>query len=588
MSALPLTLKIPKFPTFVTRPSHQFVVQTIDYLQQSLRFDLAAGLTVALVAVPQAMAYAAIAGVNPIYGLYAAIIPAIMGSLFGSSHHLVTGPSNATALVTAGVLVAVGGGAGLEYVFALAILSGLIRLLLGLFKLGTIIRYVSNSVLTGFLAGAGVLIIVNQLGNLLGLPRPAGADTLAILWELLRSLPQLNPFVLATGLLTIVALLISKQISQKIPGALLAIVLAGAVVAAIGWSEQGVKLVSDLGSLDNIGLRFHLPVVNLAEAETLLTSAGAIALLSLVETMSVAKAIGLSTGQRINASREFVGQGLASIAGGFFQAIPSSGSPSRSAVNFSSGAKTRLAGAFSGLFVLVAVLTFAGLIGFIPVASLAGVVILSAYSMIDRHHLKLTWQSRGVSRLVLVVTFGATLLLPLHWAIYLGAVLSIGIYLYESSHLRLSYLTLRGDREFVEHSLEQVLGDCPPVALINVEGALYFGAVEDLERHVEEILKRRVKVIILRLRHMHLLASTGVTALEGLVIRADQLGTTVLLCGVTNEIEATLASSGLKLLVGPKRTFKATDTLFESTHQALQLATHLAGPDSRLQSNYCS
>lgn len=587
MPSLPLTLKVTKFPPLIYRP-HRFVVQTTDYLQQSLRFDLLAGLTVALVAIPQAMAYAAIAGVNPIYGLYAAIVPAIVGALWGSSHHLVTGPTNATALVTAGVLVTINGGADMEYVFALAILSGLIRLVLGFFKLGTIIRYVSNSVLTGFLAGAGVLIIINQLGNLFGLSRPIGADTLTIVWELLRSLSQLNPLILTIGLLATGILFISKQLSPKIPGALLALVLTGGVVALAGWSEQGVKLVSDLGSLDNIGLSFHLPVVNLTQAETLLTSAGAIALLSLVETMSVAKAIGLSTGQRINASREFVGQGLASIVGGFFQAIPSSGSPSRSAVNFSSGAKTRLASAFSGLFVLVAVLTFAGLIGYIPVASLAGVVIVSAFSLIDRRHLKLTWQSRGVSRLVLAVTFVATLLLPLHWAIYLGAVLSIGIYLYESSHLRLSYLTLKGDREFVEHSLQEVLHTCPPVALINVEGALYFGAVEDLEQHVEEILQRGVRVIILRLRHMHLLASTGVTALEGLVTRADQLGTTVLLCGVTPEIETTLASSGLKSLVGTGRTFKATDTLFESTHQALQLATHLTGPNALPQPACCS
>jgi SulP family sulfate permease len=576
MPSLPLTLKFTKLSPLVPRP-HRFAAQTTDYFQHSLRFDLVAGLTVAMVAIPQSMAYAAIAGVNPIYGLYAAIVPAIVAALCGSSNHLVTGPTNATALVTAGALIAVSGGAGIELVFALAILSGLFRLILGVLKLGSIIRYVSNSVLTGFLAGAGVLIIINQLGNLLGLPRPGGAGTLTIVWELLWGLPQLNPYVLVTGLLAVSVLLGGKWIRRKIPAALLAIGLAGALVVITGWHDQGVKLISDLGTLQNVGLAFHMPKVNLSDLQMLLASAGAIALLSLVESMSVAKAIGLSSGQRINSSREFVAQGLASIAGGLFQAIPSSGSPSRSAVNFGSGAQSRLAGAFSGVLVLLAVLAFSRLIGFIPVASLAGVVIVSAYSMIDRHHLKLTWQSRGVSRLVLVVTFIATLLLPLHLAIYLGAVLSIGIYLYESSHLRLSYLTLSGNKDFVEHNLEEVLRECPPIALIDVEGALYFGAVEDLERHVEEILQKGVKVIILRVRHMHLLASTGVTALEGLVTRAEQLGTTVLLCGVTAEIETTLASSGIKSLVGSKRTFKATDTLFESTHQALQLAKHIVG-----------
>ncbi len=577
MSYLSQTMKFNKYP-LSTAHLQQIFAYTNSYFRQNLRFDLIAGLTVAMVAIPQSMAYAAIAGVNPIYGLYAAIVPAIIGALFGSSNHLITGPTNATALVTAGVLVTVSGAASIEFVFALAILSGLIRLALGLFKLGSIIRYVSNSVLTGFLAGAGVLIIINQLGNLLGIPRPSGAGTLTVVWELLQGLPQLDPHVLMTGLLAIAVLLITKRISKKLPAALLAIGLAGVLVAITGWDAHGVKLVRDLGSLSQAGLTFHLPEVTLPEAQTVLASAGAIALLSLVEAMSVAKALGLSSGQRINASREFVAQGLASIAGGFFQAIPSSGSPSRSAVNYGSGAKTRLAGLFSGLLVLLAMLTFARLIGYIPVASLAAVVIVSAYSMIDRHHLRLTWQSRRVSRLVLAVTFLSTLLLPLHLAIYLGALLSIGIYLYESSNLKLSYLTLNGNGGFVEHSLDDVLRERPSVALINVEGALYFGAVEDLEQHVEEILQRGVQVIILRVRHMHLLASTGVTALEGLITRAEQLGTTVLLCGVTDEIETTLTSSGIESMVGSKRTFKASETLFEATHEALQYASTIVEP----------
>ena len=571
MASLSLSLNPSKFSTHL----QQNLAAIFTYVQQSLRLDLTAGLTVAMVAVPQSMAYAAIAGVNPVYGLYTAIIPAIIGALFGSSRHLITGPTNATALVTAGVLFAVAGSNNLELVFALAILSGLIRLLLGLFKLGSIIRYVSNSVLTGFLTGAGVLIIINQLGNLSGIPRPDGAGTLTIVWEFLQDLAGLNPYVLTIGLLAMAVVIMGKRINKNMPAALLAIVIAGAATALLGWQPQGVKLVSDLGSLGQAGLAFHLPQVSLAQAQTLVASAGAIALLSLVESMSVAKAIGLSSGQRINPSREFIAQGLASIAGGLFQAIPSSGSPSRSAVNYGSGAKTRLSGLFSGLFVLFMMIAFSWLIGFIPIASLAGVVIISAWQMIDRHHLALTWQSRVVSRVVFLVTFIATLLLPLHIAIYLGALLSIGIYLYESSTLKLSYLTRTADYQFVEHNLDDVRRECPAVALINVEGALYFGAVEDLETHIEEIFHRGVKVVILRVRNMHLMASTGVTAIEGLANRAGQLGITLLMSGVTAEVESTLLTSGSGQLVEINRMFKATDTMFESTHQALNFAENL-------------
>jgi SulP family sulfate permease len=572
MSSISLSLNPRNF--LATRLQYHLAAISV-YLQQSLRLDLAAGLTVAMVAVPQSMAYAAIAGVNPVYGLYTAIIPAIVGALLGCSRHLITGPTNATALVTAGVLMTVVGGGNLELVFALAILSGLVRLLLGLFKLGSIIRYVSNSVLTGFLTGAGVLIIINQLGNLSGIPRPAGAGTLTIVWEFLWGLPTLNPYVLTIGLIAMGVVIGGKRINKNMPAALLAIMVAGVVTALMGWHPQGVKLVSDLGSLGQAGLSFHIPQVSLAQAQTLIASAGAIALLSLVESMSVAKAIGLSSGQRINPSREFIAQGLASIVGGLFQSIPSSGSPSRSAVNYGSGAKTRMAGLFSGVLVLFMMLVFSWLIGFIPIASLAGVVIISAWQMIDRHHLALTWQTRSVSRIVFLVTFTATLLLPLHIAIYLGALLSIGIYLYESSILKLSYLTRTATHQFVEHSLDDVRRDCPPVALINVEGALYFGAVEDLETHIEEIFHRGVKVVILRVRHMHLMASTGVTAIEGLANRASQLGITLLMCGVTDEVESTLLTSGTGQLVNINRIFKATDTLFESAHHALNFAENL-------------
>lgn len=532
----------------------------------------------AMVAVPQAMAYAAIAGVNPVYGLYTAVIPAIVGALLTSSNHLITGPTNAIALVTAEVLLPVAGRTDyIEFVFALAILSGLIMLLLGVLKLGGLIHYVSNSVLTGFLAGASVLIVVNQLGNLLGLERPAGERALGVVWFTTSHLHEANPYAFATGLFAVAVLLVGRRIHSKLPVALLALVLAGALVQVAGWDAHGVRLVDDMGSLSGASLlAFHVPDIPSHDLQTILPSAGAVALLALVESLSVAKAIGLSTNQRVEASRECIAQGMACMVGGIFRCIPSAGSLSRSAVNYDSGAKTHNAGAFSGLFVLLAMLIFSRLIAYVPIPSLAGVVVVSAYHIVDYHHLKLTWQSRAVSRVVLIVTFIATLLLPLHIAIYLGALLSIGIYLYESSNVRLSYLTLNDSGQFVEHSLEDVLRDRPSIAVINVEGALYFGAVAALERHLSRVLEAGVEVVILRLRRMRLLASTGVTALEGLVRRANQQGVTLLVCGVTDDVAATLGASEINALFGDERTFGATEVLFESTRQALEHARQAA------------
>lgn len=554
--------------------------QLTNYFRHTLRADLGAGLTVAIVAVPQSMAYAAIAGLNPIYGLYTAIFPAIAAALFGSSRHLVTGPTNSIALTTAGVLVFLSGRPNyIEFVFALAITSGVVKLLLGVLNLGGIVRYVSNSVLTGFLAGAGVLIIIHQANSLLGIPRAEGAGTLAILEDIFRHLSHTNLFALATGAFTIGVLFLSRRFQKGLPSALLSIVLAGALVQLTGWGERGVQLVGGLSTATKLGVAFHLPQVTLQDANILLTGAGAVALLSLVEAMSVAKAIGLHTGQYIQPSREFIGQGIASILGGFFQCMPSSGSPSRSAVNLSSGAQTRLAAAFSGLFVLLAILAFSKLIGYIPIASLAGVVMLSALQMIDWHHIGLTWRSRSVSRLVLGVTFMATLLLPLHWAIYLGALLSIGIYLYESSHLQLTYLKVNPSGGVSEYELQDVLRERPSLAIINVEGALYFGAADDLERHLEEVFQAGVKVVILRMRRTRLLASTGVTALENLAMRANQAGVSVLICGLSEDAEKTLNAAGIENLIGDQQTFLATHTLFESTHKALQRAREMVRQD---------
>jgi len=547
------------------------------YFRHTLRPDLVAGLTVAMIAVPQSMSYAAIAGVNPIYGLYTAIIPAIIGSLFGSSNHLMTGPTNATALATASALLVVAGQPDyFEYVFALAVMIGLVKLILGLLRLGGIVRYISNSVLTGFLAGAGILIIINQLHTLLGLSRPLGANTLTILWDLAQKLSRVNLHVLATGLFVIVVLILARKFSPRVPRALLAIVLAGALVQVFGWDTHDVVLVRDLGcALSEAHLSFHVPTIPLENVGSLIASAGAVALLSLVEAISIAKTIALASGQRISPSQEFVGQGLASLVGGFLQCIPSSGSLSRSGIAYGAGAKTRLTGVLSGLFVLLVLLIFSSLIGYIPVAGLAGVVVMSAYGLFDYRHLKLTWRSRTTSRIVLSVTFVATLLLPLYIAIYIGTFLSIGIYLYESGNIQLRYLTLNENGQVTEHSLEDLAAERPPIALINVEGTLYFAAVDDMETKLRALLQTGVKVLILRVRRLHLLASTGVIALRRIVTSARDSGATVLICGVTEEVGEILASSDFASHAEVEPVFKASDILFESTSQALRRAREI-------------
>lgn len=541
------------------------------YLRQSLRFDLLAGLTVAMVVLPQSMAYAAIAGVNPIYGIYTAIVPAIVGAVFGSSRVLITGPTNATALVMVGVMAVFSGQpAYVEFVFMVALLAGVIKLLLGVFKLGGIIRYISNSVLTGFLSAAAILIIVDQFGNLFGFRIPKDEGLVAILRTTIESIAQTNLPTLLTALFAMACMVVLRKINKRLPSALLAVGFASVLVQAAGWQAAGVRLVGDVGLPANPGLALHLPNVKLETIIDLLPAALAVALFSLVEAMSITKALSLAVGEKVNPSREFIGQGLAAIAGGLTQCIPPSGSPTRSAVSVGAGARTRLAGAFSGGFVWLLLVILIGVIGYIPIPSLTAVVIISAVGLINRDHITLTWKTRRASQAVMVVTFFSTLLLPLHIAIYIGVLLSILIYLYESGRLNLSILILEEQGDVIEKPLDEGLASQAPVLVLNVEGDLYFGAVDDLDAALTRCITSGAKVVVVRLRRMHLIASTGVAMLESAVRSAQKQGVVLILSGLNAETEVSLRRAGVIAALGEEHIFRSSAVLFQSTRRAVQ------------------
>jgi sulfate permease, SulP family len=554
-----------------------------SYGKGTLRADIVAGLTVAMIAVPQAMAYAAIAGINPMYGLFGAILPAIVGSLFASSRHTIMGPTNATALITAGVLLEYATLPNYaEYVFVTALMAGFLVLLIGVLRLGGIIRFVSNAVLTGFLAGAGLLIIINQLSSLLGVQRPHGESPYRVLWHAISHIPQAHIPTVVTAIVSVGVLLGLRRLSRKLPSSLLAMVIAGGLVGLAGWGDQGVRLVRDLGAIQGSPLQWHLPTLAADELPQLMPGALAVALLMVVESLSIAKAIGLSSGQRIDASRQCVAVGLSGLTAGLTRGITSSSSIARTAVNYGAGARTRVSGIIAGVAVLAITLAFAGLIGYIPMAALAGIVVVWAATIVNKHHLAQTWSSGLASRTVLVTTFLATMILPLHLAIYLGTLLSVGIYLYESSQLHVSYLSVETAGDIVERNLDQLLEEHPVIAVVNIDGALFFGAVEALERRMDQILDAGVGVVILRLRRANLVASTAISALDNVVKRARELDILLLISGVSPLMQAKLQATGVERMLQDQCVFPATEVLFESTRQALAYAQRHPGIATRL------
>jgi SulP family sulfate permease len=547
-----------------------------SYFLGKFRADMAAGLTVAMVVIPQSMAYAAIAGVNPIYGLFTAIIPTIIGALFGSFPYLITGPTNPTALVTASVLMThIDRVDYLEFVLALAILAGLFKLILGLLQLGSITKYISNSVLVGFLTGAGILIIAGQAGNLLGLTLTKSGQLWDTLSALVSNFPDINSLTAVVSLGSILVMILIRRINRKLPASLITIILAAFFVYLTGWGDQGVQLVSDIGLPKQIGLQFHIPDISLREFSSLGISGAAVALFGLMEAVSIAKAMSQMSGEHLNPSQEMVGQGLASFVGGFFLCMPSSGSPSRTVINIVNGAKTRFSAVISGASVFIFLMLFSSLLGYVPIPALAAVVVISSAGLINVDLIKFTWQSRMQSRVVMILTFISTLVLPLEYAVYLGVLSSILIYLGQSSRINLNYIIENEDGQFIELPMAGIKKLKPKIAIINIEGDLYFAVVEDLREQIEEILKTELKVLILRFRRTHLLGSTGVMALEQLIKSAREKGVNIIFCGMQENIKEPLDAAGVTDTIGETHIFTANHQLYKSTQQALEKAREI-------------
>jgi len=563
----------------------------IRYFRAKFRADLAAGLTVAMVVIPQAMAYAAIAGVNPVYGLFTAVIPTIVAALFGSFPYLITGPSNPMALVTASSLMIYANRPDyFEFVIALTLIAGIFNLIFGLLKLGTLTRYISNSVLVGFLTAIGVLIVVYQFGNLLGIEVSRAGGPLGVITFIFSNLTNINSFALLISAISFFIMILTRRINRKLPAALITISIAAGLVYLTGWSDtQNVQLVRDFGLPQQIRFGFHIPQLSLREFGSLGVSGAAIALFGFMQTISIAKSMSQMTGDPLDPSQEMISQGIAGFVSGFFQCIPSSGSPTRTAINVVNGAKTRLSAIFSGLSVFLFLLLFFELIGFIPIAALAAIVIVSAAGLININLIKMTWQSRFKSRVVMVVTFVSTLVLPLEYAIYLGILTTILIYLGESSRMNLSYIIEDENGDFIELPMKGIEKQAPKIAIVNIEGDLYFAAVEDLQTQLEKILQTDLEVLILRFRRAHLLASTGIITLRQLIRLAHQKGVEILFCGIQDEVLDPLDDAGVMDSIGESHIFSARDQLFKSTQLALQKAKEILAqkespPDSKPES----
>lgn len=502
------------FFSFFLRPV-QFVR---SYDRRHLRPDVLAGSTVAVILLPQAIAYALIAELPPQMGLYTAILAAVVGALWGSSYHLHTGPTNAASLLVLSILLTVAEPGSPKFVAAaglMAVMVGVFRLAMGLARLGILVNFVSDSVIVGFTAGAGVLISVNQVRHLLRLDFPSTPGLIDTLQSVFLNLLDTHWPTLLLGLGVVALIVVLTRLAPNLPGPLIGMAAASAVVGLLGLNQQGIIVIDQLPR--GLPPLAKLPLLDVDLIGELSTGALAVSAIGLVEAMSIARSIASQTNQRLDSNQEFVGQGLANIACGFLSGYTCSGSFTRSAVNYKAGSQTPLASVFSGVFVLVAMLIFAPLAAYVPRTALAAVLIVTAYGMIDRREMVRIWRGTRGDTLIMVVTLLATLFLPLQFAVLTGILMSFTRYIVKTS-LPQVYPVLP-DEEF-RHLTPNFKGDhCPQLAILTIWGDLYFGAVNQVEEAIYRQLARNPeqRYLLLRMQSVNQCDISGIHMLESIL-----------------------------------------------------------------------
>ena len=454
--------------------------------RNNLRDDLIAGLTGALVVLPQGVAFATIAGMPPEYGLYAGMVPAIIAALFGSSWHLVSGPTTAASVVLYSVLSTHAAPGSPEYValaLTLTFLVGLLQLGMGMLRLGALVNFISHSVVIGFTAGAALLIASNQLKHFFGIPVEVGSGFVGALEGLATHLGSINFYVLAVSGATLLTGIAVRRWAPRMPY-MIAALTAGSVLAWLLNNHYGQALthITTVGALPAVLPPLSAPHLTLDTVRGLGTGVLAVALLALTEAVSIARSLALRTGQSLDGNQEFIGQGLSNLAGSFFSGYVATGSFNRSGVNLDAGAKTPLAAIFSGLMLMAVVLLVAPLAAYLPNAAMAGVLFLVAWSLIDFHHIRQILRASRAETGILLATFGAALFLSLEEAIMLGVLLSLGQYLHRTSRPNIVSRTPNPNspkRRFT--SVGADAPECPQLRIVRVDGSLYFGATGHLE-----------------------------------------------------------------------------------------------------------
>ncbi|MCK9382257.1 MAG: SulP family inorganic anion transporter [Sulfuritalea sp.] len=530
---------------------------------KSLIRDLVAGITVSLLAIPQSLAYAQLAGVPAYYGLYAAFIPSVVAVLFGSSPLLSTGPVAMTSLLTAasvGHITAPGTAEFVSYVTLLALLSGLFQIGLGLARAGVLLNLLSHPVLMGFINAAALIIALSQLPALTGIVVPQTDHFLVDVWHALSNPGALHGMSLAFGLLAIALLYGFRRFTPRLPGVLIMVMILTVLSYATSFAEHGGNIVGDIPtgmpSVSAPAMSWHATI-------SLLPAAFVIAMISFMEAMSSCKVIALKTRTRWDENQELIGQGLAKVVAAFCNSMPVSGSFSRSALNLASHAQSGVSALVAAGFVLLTLLYFTPLLYHLPKPALAAMIVLAVSNLIDFSSLRHAWQAGRDDGIAAVLTFVATLAFApnIQNGILTGIIFSLGAFIYRRMSPRIVVLGIHGDgtlRDARHHGLPMLHSK---IAALRFDATLFFANVSFFEDAILKIERENPKLeyILVVASGINQIDASAVEMLRRLVIRLRECGIALAFSGAKRQFLEVVERTGLVAEIGAENIFGSDD-----------------------------
>tara|TARA_B100001778_G_scaffold302837_1_gene279776 strand:+ start:273 stop:2063 length:1791 start_codon:yes stop_codon:yes gene_type:complete len=549
-----------------------------NYRLAFLKDDIKSGINVALLAFPQGMAYALIAGLPIHYGIIGSAIATIACSLFAKSNLITFGPTNATAvmLFSAFAALEISGNDKLEYLSTLILLVGIFTAIGAYFKIAHLIKYVSRSVITGYITAAAFCIILNQLPKVLGININEDINALfPLLWETITHLDNSHLPTLTLSALTFISYYLLNKRFNKLPNIAIVLVSVSAFTFFAGGADYQIIFLQPIGESS---WSYSMPNIDFEAINMLTSTAIAIALLCILEGVSIGKSLAVKKSIRLDPNQAMYSIGMANIACSFFSGMPASGSLTRSSLNYNSGSQTVISNLFCGVFIILGVIFIGSSTEYIPVCSLAVLVIIVGISLINKHAIRVVTRTTRSDAFVFFATLLSGLYFPLDTAIYCGVGISILFFLKKVAEPELKEYSFTPDGLLAE-SLKDKKRTIPEISIVHIEGELFFGASDLLSEQVRRIYEEpQLKIVILKMRNAHHMDASSVMSLEELIKHMNDNGRYLILSEVREDLLRVLNNSGISAYIEQRNIFlddSKNPTL--STSKALKRAKEHLG-----------